>query len=114
MAGWGGVVDVERLARAVARGDALYLEGQHARDIGRAPQTVGRELDGPVFDAAEILHQIVADNLRRAAGFATHDLCQRLALRLVRVLVDDNAEDPAAVGHDSLGANDESELQTVE
>src|SRR5436190_13796215 len=112
--GMGCIVDIERLARAVARGHALDLEAEHARYVGDAPQAVGGEIDPLVFDAAEILHQVVADHLRRAAGLAAHDLGQRLALPLVRALVDDDAEDPAAVGHDASRADDQGELQAVE
>jgi hypothetical protein len=63
----GGVVDVEGLAGAVARGHALDLEGQNARDLGRAAQAFGGEVDPAEFDAAEVAHQVVADHLRRAA-----------------------------------------------
>src|SRR5882762_1284003 len=41
----GGVVDVERLAGAVARGHALDLEGEDAGDLGSAAETVGGKAD---------------------------------------------------------------------
>src|SRR5581483_9700278 len=53
--GMSGVVDVERLARAIARGDAFDLEAQDAGNVGHALQAVGGEVDRLVFDAAEIL-----------------------------------------------------------
>src|SRR6185437_9626219 len=109
-----GIVDVERLARAIARRHALDLEAQHARDVGDASQAVGGEIDRLVLDAAKVLHQVVADYLRRAAGLAAHDLGQGAALRVARAFVDDAAEHPAAVGHDAAGPDDEGELQAVE
>src|SRR6185437_12097846 len=48
--GMGRVVDIERLARPIARRHALDLEAQHAGNVGDAPQPVGGEIDGLVFD----------------------------------------------------------------
>src|SRR4029450_913663 len=73
----GGVVDVERLAGAVARGDTLDLEGEDARDVGGAPQALGGEADVAELDAAEVAHQVVADHLRRAPRPAAGGLGQR-------------------------------------
>src|SRR5688572_7455914 len=109
----GGVVDVERLAGAVARGHALDLEGQDARDVGGAAQALGGEADVAEFDAAEVAHQVVADHLRRAAGLSAHDVRERAALGFVGPGIDDAAEYPAAVRHDPAGADDQGELQAV-
>ena len=95
----GGIVDVIGFAGAVARGHAFDREGEHARNLRRAAKAVGRELDRPVLDAAEVAHQIVANHLRRPADGAAGDSGKRLPLRLVRLLVDDDAEYPATIRH---------------
>jgi hypothetical protein len=110
----GGVVDVERLAGAVARGHALDLEGEDARDVGGAAQALGGEADVAELDAAEVAHQVVADHLRRATGLSAHDVRERAALGFVGPGIDDAAEYPAAVRHDPAGADDQGELQAVE
>src|SRR6266540_322467 len=46
----GGVVDVERLAGAVARGHTLDLEGEDTRDVGGAVQALGGETDVAELD----------------------------------------------------------------
>src|SRR5262249_7496437 len=110
----GGVVDVERLAAAVARGDALDLEGEDAGD-GRPPlQAVLLEAARPDLHAAEIAHQVVVDHRRPAAGLAADDRRQGLALSGSRPLVDDAAEDPVALGHHPARADDQREAQPVE
>src|SRR5882757_6313974 len=110
----GGVVDVERLAGAVARGHALDLEGEDAGDLGSAAETVGGKADVVELDAAEVAHQIVAHHLRRAAGLAAGDPGQRAALDIVGLGIDDAAEHPAAVRHDAPRSDDQGELQAVE
>ena len=66
-----GIVDVERLAAAVARGDALDLEGKDIGDRGRALEPLDVNLDRLELDPAEVADEILADERRRAAGFPT-------------------------------------------
>src|SRR5262245_10584676 len=58
----GGVVEIERLAGAVARRHPFDRERGHARNLGRTAQSVHGEIDAPELDAAEVAHEIVADH----------------------------------------------------
>src|SRR5271156_139094 len=104
------VVDVERLAAAVPRGDALDLERQNAGDHGRALQPIEVEFYGLVGDAAEITDQVFADEGGRAARLPADDCSERLTLRLIRAFVDNTRENPVAVAHDFARADHQREL----
>src|SRR5438552_15000844 len=62
------VVDVERFAAAVARGDTFDLERQHVGNHGRTLQPFEAELYRLVNDAAEIADQVFTDEGGRAPG----------------------------------------------
>ena len=109
-----GVVEVERLAAAVARSDAFDLERQNVGDHGRALQPIQIEFYGLVGDATEVADQVFADEGGRAARLPADDCGKCLALRLIRALVDNAGEDPVAVGHDFAGADHQRELQPIE
>jgi hypothetical protein len=54
-----GIVQVKRLAAAIARHDAVDLERGDVRDRELAPVPVEDEFDRPEFDAAEIANQML-------------------------------------------------------
>jgi hypothetical protein len=60
-----GVVEVIRLAAAVARGDALDLEAGDAGDRGPADEPIRGELDRRELDAAKIADQMGRPGRRR-------------------------------------------------
>src|SRR5207248_5846038 len=108
------IVNVERLAAAVPRQDAVDLEREQARDSGAPVVARHMELDRLVFDPAEIADEVVADQLRRAARLTPREPGERAAPAGVGALVDDDAEDPIAVGHDLARAQHEREFAPVE
>src|SRR2546421_2990626 len=71
------IVNVERLAAAVPRQDAVNLEREQARDSSAPVVPRHMELDRLVFDAAEISDQVVADQLRRAARLTPREPGER-------------------------------------
>src|SRR6266851_2729423 len=83
------IVEVIRLAGAVARGHPFDLEGDKLRDRDAAGQSGHREFDRLERDATEIADQVLPDDGRRAAGLAASDGGERLALRRIGRLVDD-------------------------
>src|SRR5205814_9950772 len=108
------IVNVERLAAAVPRQDAVDLESEQARDSGAPVVPRHMELDRLVFDAAEIADEVVADQLRRAARLTPREPGERGAPVGVGALVHDDAKDPIAVGHDLARAQHECEFAPVE
>src|SRR6476619_5490789 len=108
------IVDVERLAAAVPRQDAIDLEREQARDSGAPVVPRHLELDRLVFDAPEIADEVAADQLRRAACLTPREPGESGAPAGVGALVHDDAEDPIAVGHDLAGAQHEGEFAPVE
>src|SRR5579863_1202873 len=67
------VVDVERLAAAIARCDALDLERQDVGDRYRALQSIHLELHRIELHAAEIAYQVSADHTGWPTNIAAHD-----------------------------------------
>src|SRR5271156_2889760 len=82
------VVDVERLAATVARGDALDLERQKAGDHGRALQTIEIQFYGLKGDAAETSAQVLGLQGGGPPRLPADDCGERLTLRLIRAFVD--------------------------
>src|SRR5438874_13714864 len=73
-----------------------------------------RELDRLVFDAAEVADEMGADQLRRAPCLAACELFERGALSGIGRFVDDDPEDPVAVGHDLARTQYEGEFAAIE
>src|SRR5262249_48037119 len=105
------VVDIERLAAAVARGHTFDLEGEDIGDHGRAPKPGKSEIDRFELDAAEIANQVFGDEGGWPARLPTDDGGKSLALRVVGAIVDHACEDPVAIGHNLAGTNDQHETQ---
>src|SRR5689334_10274347 len=84
-----GIVDVIRVAAAVARGDAVDLERHEPRDRDPASQAGDDEIDWLKRDPAEIADQVLPDYPRGPAGLAARDRPERLALIGACGLVDD-------------------------
>jgi hypothetical protein len=64
------VVDIEWVAAEVAGRDALDLERQDIGYRGRAPEPLDANLDRLELDPAEVADEVLANERRRAAGFA--------------------------------------------
>src|SRR5215472_8151757 len=109
-----GVVQVERLAAAIARDDAVDLERGDVRDRELTPVPVDDEFDRPEFDAAKIANQMLADQPGRAARLAADDRRERLAPGRVGTVVDHPSEQPIAVSHDPPRADQEGEFASGE
>src|SRR5947208_13591963 len=71
------IVNVERLAAAVPRQDAIDLEREQARDSGAPVVPRHMELDRLVFEAPEIADEVAADQLRRAARLSPREPGER-------------------------------------
>src|SRR5579864_899543 len=91
------IVDIERVAAAVARRNALDLERQYVGDRGRTPEPVDVNLDRLELNPAEIANEMLTDERRRAAGFTPDDGGKRDALEGVGAVVDHARENPVAV-----------------
>jgi len=65
-----GVVDKERVAVSIARGDTFDFENEDVGDRCRAVKSVHMDFDAPELDAAKIADHVLADNGRGSAGFA--------------------------------------------
>ena len=109
-----GVVEVIRFAAAVARQDAVDRERHQRAGVAAPAVPLDRELDRRIEDSAIVGDEVLPDEAGRAAGVASGDLPQRLALRRIGRRVDDDAKDPVAVRHDFAGADDLGEFDPVE
>ena len=108
--GVGGVVQIERLAIAVARGDALDLVGQHAGDIDGVVQAILGEFDRLVLQAAKITDQIIPDAPWNTPCLAGDDGPQGCPLPIFGADINDAGKNPAAVRHDPARADNQGEL----
>src|ERR1700723_334255 len=108
------VVDIERLAAAVAGGDALDLERKDIGDRSRALERVDVNLDRLELDAAEVADEVLADERWRATGVAPDDGGKRSTLDVSRIVVDHARKNPVAVGHNATRADHQREFKPVQ
>src|SRR5688500_7457456 len=101
-----GVVEPDRLTVLLAeRHDVLDLEVDGVADANAVPQPLVADLDRRPFDADDLPHEW-GERGHRAAELPTEDLDQLVELLVRRLVVDEHAEPPVAVGHDLRGVDD--------
>src|ERR1700693_5711899 len=106
--------DIERVAAAVAGDDAFDLERQDIGERGGALEPLDVNLDRLELDPAEVADEVLADERRRAAGFASADGGKRGALDVVGAVVYHSRENPVPVGHDPARADYQREFKPVQ
>src|SRR5271154_3007028 len=108
------IVEIERVTAAVAGGDALDLERQDIGDRSRALEPLDVNLDRLELDPAEVADEVLADERRRAAGFAPDNGSERSSLDVIRAVVDHARENPVAVGHHPARSDHQREFKPIQ
>src|SRR5271168_804486 len=107
------VVDDERLARNSRARDALNGLIEDAGDPNRAPQSIFLEPNRRLFDAQKGSDEW-SERRHWSSRLAARNCCERLFLRCVDSLIDDESDLPVALTHRPRRDSRKSEAEAVE